>query len=902
MIELKKIFWGLIPFLFSLSFAQTVHVLSVDSRIKNLPFGLKENVAAPMPVIGIALSGGGARGLAQIGVLKSLSQAGIPIDIITGTSMGSIVGGLYASGYNVDQIDSIAINTNWDNLLASDRETNRRELFVDQKITEDRAIFSLRLKGLTPVLPNALNSGQKISNYLNLVTFQAPIHTDSSFDNLMERYRAVCTNLVTGQPVVVGGGSLSEAMRASSSVSFYLSPVMIDSLLLVDGGLVENIPVEVAKNLGAKYVIAVNTTSELHSEEQLAKPWIVADQVVSIPMKRLINSELKNANVVIAPNLDDMDMTDFSDIKSAIYSGYNAAQEKINKIKMQIDSLFVSNFHQKNFYIKNVLIPNKMASFETPFIKKYSNQDSVSAFEILKDIYSIYSTGNYKNLKAEIKEYGTYSTVNFIGEENPVIKNIVVDGVTLLSKNEVNSKFFNLMDQPYNPAKILEDAINLINIYRRLGYSLAEITNINFDENTGNLLLKMDEGKISEIKIEGNNYTARTVITRELPISVGDFFNEAAIKQGLINLQSTNLFDDIFLTVKRSKGKNILILQLREHPSSVMRLGFRADNENNVQFSLDLVDENLFGSGTELGMLLFGGNRNRAFVLEHKSNRIFNTYLTYKINAFFKFNDVYTYIEKQSANNTSFSILQHGEYRQIFYGSSISVGTQVQRFGNLIFEGKYQFDQIKNIQYQDVEPYKTKIVSMNISSTIDTQDKYPYPQKGLYFRAMYESAQKILGGNIGYTNINFEYKSYITFDKVNTFSPRIMMGFADKTLPLSEEYSLGGQNSFFGMRDNEYRGRQLFLASLEYRYKLPFDVFFDSYLKLRYDLGSIWPDQEDIRFKDLRHGIGATLSLDTPIGPADFSVGRSFVFVKNLPGNPLSFGDVFFYFSIGYYY
>jgi NTE family protein len=333
-----------------------------------------------------------------------------------------------------------------------------------------------------------------------------------------------------------------------------------------------------------------------------------------------------------------------------------------------------------------------------------------------------------------------------------------------------------------------------------------------------------------------------------------------------------------------------------------MRLGFRADNENNVQFSLDLVDENLFGSGTELGMLLFGGNRNRAFVLEHKSNRIFNTYLTYKINAFFKFNDVYTYIEKQSANNTSFSILQHGEYRQIFYGSSISVGTQVQRFGNLIFEGKYQFDQIKNIQYQDVEPYKTKIVSMNISSTIDTQDKYPYPQKGLYFRAMYESAQKILGGNIGYTNINFEYKSYITFDKVNTFSPRIMMGFADKTLPLSEEYSLGGQNSFFGMRDNEYRGRQLFLASLEYRYKLPFDVFFDSYLKLRYDLGSIWPDQEDIRFKDLRHGIGATLSLDTPIGPADFSVGRSFVFVKNLPGNPLSFGDVFFYFSIGYYY
>jgi len=128
------------------------------------------------------------------------------------------------------------------------------------------------------------------------------------------------------------------------------------------------------------------------------------------------------------------------------------------------------------------------------------------------------------------------------------------------------------------------------------------------------------------------------------------------------------------------------------------------------------------------------------------------------------------------------------------------------------------------------------------------------------------------------------------------------MGIADKTFPVSEQYSLGGQNSFFGMREDEYKGRQIFLTSLEYRYELPFRVFFDTYFRLRYDLGSAWNEQEDLRFKDLKHGIGASLSFDTPIGPADFSVGKSFKFVKNLPGNPLSFGDTFFYFSIGYYY
>ena len=103
-----------------------------------------------------------------------------------------------------------------------------------------------------------------------------------------------------------------------------------------------------------------------------------------------------------------------------------------------------------------------------------------------------------------------------------------------------------------------------------------------------------------------------------------------------------------------------------------------------------------------------------------------------------------------------------------------------------------------------------------------------------------------------------------------------MMGFADKTLPLSQQYSIGGLNSFFGMRDDEYRGRQILFTSLEYRYKIPYIKFFDTYFLLRYDLGSTWKVQDQIRFKDLKHGLGATLSFNTPVGPADFSVGKKF--------------------------
>jgi outer membrane protein assembly factor BamA len=214
----------------------------------------------------------------------------------------------------------------------------------------------------------------------------------------------------------------------------------------------------------------------------------------------------------------------------------------------------------------------------------------------------------------------------------------------------------------------------------------------------------------------------------------------------------------------------------------------------------------------------------------------------------------------------------------------------------------YQFDQIKNKKGTINTGYKIKIVSLKISTTIDTQDKYPYPKRGFLFSGFYETAQTILGGDIGFTNLSFDYKNYFTLSSDHTISPRVSLGFGDKTLPLSQHYSLGGQYSFFGMREDEFRGRQLFLASFEYRYNLPIDLFFDTYFMLRYDLGSVWAEQESIRFKDLRHGIGASLSLDTPIGPAEFAVGRSFLFKKNLPGNPISWGEAIFYFSIGYYF
>ena len=334
--------------------AQVSDTILLETKTVKLPYGLTQKVPLNDPVVGLALSGGGARGLAQIGVLKALEEAGIQIDLIAGTSIGSIIGGAYASGYSVEEMDSIVVHTDWNRLLSLTNTSERRELFVDQKIAEDRSLLTLRLDGLTPIIPTSFNEGLRLSNYLTLICLSAPVITQESFDDLLIKYRAVCTNLVDGNLVVLSNGSLARAMRASSSVSFLLAPVIVDTLTLVDGGLVSNIPVNTAKEMGADYIIAVNTTSGLRGEEELVLPWNVADQIVSIPMKRLEEEELSNADYVLTPNIDGWTSTTFSKIDSLIHEGYLYTKRFIPDIKLKIDSVLIAKSGLSEIWYKNI--------------------------------------------------------------------------------------------------------------------------------------------------------------------------------------------------------------------------------------------------------------------------------------------------------------------------------------------------------------------------------------------------------------------------------------------------------------------------------------------------------------------------------------------------------------------
>ncbi len=888
------VFLSHLPFIY----AQETKTIFLRTKTIDLPYGLNQNILDAEPLVGLALSGGGARGLSQIGVIKALEEAEIEVRAIAGTSIGSIIGGAYASGYTVDEMDSIVMNTDWDRLLSINNPSERRELFIDQKINEDRSLFTLRLNGLSPVLPTSFNEGLRLQNYLTLLCLSAPVISNNGFDSLFVRYRAVCTNLVDGRPVILSGGSLARAMRASSSVSFLLAPVEIDSLTLVDGGLVSNIPVSAALKMDMDYVIAVNTTSGLRKDKELQLPWNIADQTVSIPMKRLEETEISKANFHLKPDIDSWSSTDFNNIDSLILAGYNYTKSKLPLIKEQIDSLYRLKSGIDFFWIKNVKIPNNSGDFEKPYLKKYQTMDSVSSLEIYKDMAETYKSGKFDSLSVSIQTDEDSTQIVFHYTLTPIIKDVEIMSNGTVDSAGVNTIIQSLIDRPFCGRIIFDAARKLIVEYKKRGFILFQLKRHSFNVTTGKLTLEFKSGIISRINI--NSETSKTVVNRELNLKVGDPLLYSDLEDGLMRLRATGLFEDINLTVIQSDEGTEINLYVDEKISSLLKVGFLVDNTYNAQLGIDIRDVNVLYTGTELGLFLFGGASNRAYILEHISYRILDTYLTYKLSAYYRFNDIDVYTQTNSETGNTFTSNYIGKYRQIFYGGSLSIGTQLEKFGKLIFTGKYQYDEVKNKEGSVVSPYETKVVSLKIGGVVDNQNKYPYPEDGLYFNGFYETAQSFLGGDESYLLFSSDLRYYFMISSRHVISPKLQVGFGDKTLPLSEQFTLGGLYSFFGAYQNEFRGRQIFLASLMYQYKLPFKIFFDTYAWFRYDIGSTWEEQEQIRFKDLKHGIGGAISFDTPIGPADFSIGRSFIISQGLKESSFVWGDVLFYFSIGH--
>lgn len=324
---------------------QLRHLLTKSQFVNLIPTGLilllclaginGQEPAGESPKIGLVLSGGGAKGLAHIGILKSLEEAGITPDIITGTSMGSIIGGLYSIGYSADEIREFALTADWDLLLSN--RTSLDEVVFEEKDYYGRYLYEFGVKGFKPELPKGLIEGQKLSNLLSSLT--RPVHGITDFDRFPIPFACVAADIETGMKVVLNSGSLARSLRASMAIPSVFTPVEIDGKYLVDGGLVHNFPVEENLEMGADYIIGVFVGNQLLKREEMGSPLSVLTQSAFIHSSFDTRVQKALVDLYIEPDMESHGPGSFSEAAAIIEIGERAGRQFLEQFRILKDSM-----------------------------------------------------------------------------------------------------------------------------------------------------------------------------------------------------------------------------------------------------------------------------------------------------------------------------------------------------------------------------------------------------------------------------------------------------------------------------------------------------------------------------------------------------------------------------------
>jgi len=815
---------------------------------------------SPQPRIGLALSGGGARGFAQIGVLKALEELGVKVDGLAGTSIGGVVGGLYACGYTPQELERIVMGIDWEELF---RDRPRRStLFSTQKEGNESHFLSIRFKGLKPDIPLAVTTGQKVSNLFTDLTAAANLKAGFDFDRLPVPFRTLSVDLLSGDPVVFSSGDLAEALRATLGAPLAFVPLESGERLLVDGGLLVPVPVGLAKKMGADLVIAVNTSAPLLKAEELKTPLDVIDQATTILTLERKKKELAAADLVIEPELAAFRSTDFSEAARLFEIGYRAVMAKKEEIlKMAQRPVLEAG---GKICVDRIEAPEEItAAFPVPA------SDSIPVGELTGWLDSILAIGNFTRLQAEYDSAKNLLGVRVV--DAPVAKEITFTGNTVFSSAELAETVLMKPGEKLNFRRLAEACERLEDKYRERGFNLLESPRPVWNEDSNRLTFHIQEAKIERIALEGNRRTKNWVVMQSFPLRSGMLFSSEKVSQGVTDIYATGLFERVSALLEPGKGGTVLKLVLKEKNYEQVRLGAHYQTDWESEGFIDFLDGNLFGTGTEFKTHLQYGVRRQLYEAAFKTDRIFKTYLTSRLGAF-----LYRERWRSYSDFENFS-----PYRERRWGGFWSLGQQIYRLGAVSAELRAENFVFGNEAYNE-QLYKHR--SLSLRSVVDTRDRNPFPNRGAYNLVWLSTASDVLGGNLNYRKAYVFFSHFLPFGQSLVFEPQVSFGLTSGALPEPELYRLGGKEFLAGSPKRGFLARQFLVLGGGLRAKLWGRV----YPSFRWDLQKRWTKAEEFDLRNFFYGLLGELEVDTPIGPAGLGWAHS---------NP---GGKRFYFSVGY--
>ena len=292
------------------------------------PLAAQSAVSDTTQTVGFAFAGGGAKGLAIVGALVALEEAGIYPDVITGTSIGSIVGGLYAMGYSAKELDAISREIDWASYFNDGLD--RTDVPVEERHLTDRYQLRFALKDGKVTIPPGILGGQKIHMLLSRLTI--PVHNVERFEEMQLPFACIATDCETGEAAVLGQGHLPDAMRASMAIPTFFDPADIDGKLYVDGGVVRNLPVQDAKDLGADIVVAFNIGAPLYTKDELSSFTRVLEQIGSYQGAQSTQVQLDLADFVITPEVSEFNVLSFEAVDTLLARGYRAGKAAVPEL------------------------------------------------------------------------------------------------------------------------------------------------------------------------------------------------------------------------------------------------------------------------------------------------------------------------------------------------------------------------------------------------------------------------------------------------------------------------------------------------------------------------------------------------------------------------------------------
>lgn len=374
------------------------------------------------PKVGLVLSGGGAKGFAHIGVLKVLEDAGVKIDFIGGTSMGAVVGGLYASGYNAAQLDSIFRETNFDELL-SDYIPRASKNFYEKK-NDDLYALSLPFNDFKIGIPKALSKGLYNFNLLSRLTRNARHVRD--FNQLPTPFLCIGSNIETGEQVILDRGNLAQAMIASAAFPSLFTPVEIDGKLLVDGGVTNNYPIDEIKKLGADVIIGVDVQNDLLDRYSLKDATKILVQITNLHSIEKMKENVKKTDIYIKPDIKNYGVVSFDKGREIIIKGEDAAFSVYEKIEMLADSSSKYSKPKLKVVTDSLIIKsincNDLDNFTRDYIigkLRFKSGSKISYKQLEAGINNINSTQNFSAITYSLNPGNEGDNLNLTIKENP---------------------------------------------------------------------------------------------------------------------------------------------------------------------------------------------------------------------------------------------------------------------------------------------------------------------------------------------------------------------------------------------------------------------------------------------------------------------------------------------------